>query len=235
MHTVIAEVQAATAGDLLTPTAEIHLELNLAFKHFNTSLFDDRLPTAIVTLVQRRGRVRGHFAAERFERRNGSEVRDEIALNPRHFKDRTPVAILSTVAHEMVHLEQHHFGRRRPRSAWHGREWADDMERIGLIPTDTGLPGGKRTGRDVTHIVKPGGRFWVAAKALLDSGGVRMDWVHREWVAEPSFGELKAAALSGKRVKYWCPTCPPGDETAVWGRHGQHVMCGRCRRPLNAS
>ena len=52
-----------------------------------------------------------YFAGGRFGTRDGQEVTDEIALNPSHFRHRTTEQSLSTLVHEMTHLEQHHFGK----------------------------------------------------------------------------------------------------------------------------
>ena len=53
-----------------------------------------------------------------------------------------------TLVHEMVHLEQQHFGE-PSRNGYHNRQWAEWMQRIGLHPSDTGAVGGKRTGQRV--------------------------------------------------------------------------------------
>ena len=70
---------------------------------------------------------------------------DEIALNPAHFKGRSQREVFSTLVHEMVHLEQHHFGH-PSRAGYHNREWVHWMERVGLIPSATGEPGGRQLG-----------------------------------------------------------------------------------------
>ena len=44
------------------------------------------------------------------------------------------------------------------------------METLGLIPSDTGRPGGKRTGQIMGHYVSDGGRFEQAAKSLRGTG-----------------------------------------------------------------
>ena len=56
------------------------------------------------------------------------------------------------------------------RSGYHNREWAARMETLGLIPSDTGRPGGKRTGQSMGHYVSDGGPFEQAAKLLRGSG-----------------------------------------------------------------
>lgn len=70
---------------------------------------------------------------------------DEIALNPELLEERSVKETLSTLVHEMVHLEQEHFGE-APKRAYHNKQWAEWMDRVGLVPSTTAAPGGKRTG-----------------------------------------------------------------------------------------
>ena len=55
-------------------------------------------------------------------------------------------------------------------TGYHNKEWAAKMREIGLMPTDTGQPGGKDTGQKVTHFIEPGGRFEQACTAYLATG-----------------------------------------------------------------
>jgi len=57
----------------------------------------------------------------------------------------------------MCHLEQHHFGK--PSGAYHNKEWAKMMHAVGLMPSNTGKPGGKQTGQTVSHYIVTGGPF----------------------------------------------------------------------------
>jgi predicted SprT family Zn-dependent metalloprotease len=69
-------------------------------------------------------RPAAYFSGERFQNTtNQEEITVEIPLNPTHFATRTPEEVLSTFAHEMVHLWQHHFGK-PPTKSYHDREWA---------------------------------------------------------------------------------------------------------------
>lgn len=74
--------------------------------------------------------------------------------------------ILSTLAHEIVHLWQHHFGT-PSQKGYHNWEWAAKMLAIGLTPTATGREGGSLTGQHMTRLISENGRFAAAAKALL--------------------------------------------------------------------
>jgi len=146
-----------------TPTKQTYEGLDQAYAYFNKRLFDGKLPDCLIT-VRKHGKARGFFHGEVFESTDGDEIRDEIALNMQYFKDRTPAQTLSTLVHEMVDLEQHHRGT-PIRSGYHNKEWAALMDRVGLTPTDTGEPGGKRTGQRVTHMIVDRGPFDLAFKA----------------------------------------------------------------------
>lgn len=123
------------------PTLKTYDGLNRAYAFFNDRLFAGELPAYLVTL-QRAKKAYGYFAGGRFGSKDGKTVTDEIALNPSHFRDRTTEQSLSTLVHEMVHLWQHHFGK-PSRAAYHNKEWAAKMHMVGLVPSDTGQPGGK--------------------------------------------------------------------------------------------
>ena len=92
----------------LKPTRETYDPLQQAYETLNRALFDGALPNCLITL-QRHKHSYGDFCGDRFGRADGTFT-DEIALNPSHFRDRSQEEILSTLAHEMVHLWQHHFG-----------------------------------------------------------------------------------------------------------------------------
>jgi len=85
-------------------------------------------------------------------------VTDEIALNPEYFFERREGEILQTLVHEMVYLWQEHFGK-PGRRGYDNPEWARKMEGIGLMPSSTGKPGGKKSGGKVGDYVIAGGCF----------------------------------------------------------------------------
>ncbi|QYZ64668.1 MAG: sprT domain-containing protein [Gammaproteobacteria bacterium (ex Lamellibrachia satsuma)] len=211
----------------LKPTKETYGRLQLAYDVFNKHLFGDTLPDCLITL-QRRKRSYGYFCGDRFGRDDGRTT-DEIALNPAHFRDRLLKEILATLAHEMVHLWQHHFGK-PGRGRYHNREWADQMKIIGLQPTDTGEEGGKETGDSVHHIVVPKGRFDRVSEKLI-AGGFSITWIERPRLT-PAASSDKAGkdetpakeSKSGKRIKYVCTheAC----ELKAWAKHDAHLMCG---------
>ncbi len=93
----------------LNPTKETYSELQKAYDHFNQTLFSNKLPACLITL-QRKPHTAGYFSPDRFQHTRTKAVTDEIAMNPDHFKTRDLSNVLSTLVHEMVHLQQAYFG-----------------------------------------------------------------------------------------------------------------------------
>lgn len=220
----------ADHSDAFGPTAEAYGELLSAYAYFNETLFDQRLPACLITLNRRGRRTLGYFCRKRFIRlRDGSTATDEIALNPSHFAGRDAAEILSVLVHEMAHLWQAHFGE-PSRGGYHNAAWAEKMEQIGLQPSDTGYPGGKRTGQQMSHYILHGGLFSRATDALLRRG-FRITWGDAR--LQPTSGDAPddrtgGPGLVGNRVKYICPGC----SAAAWGKPELHLLCGDCHRPM---
>lgn len=199
------------------PTLRTYDELNRAYDHFNATLFDGQLPTCLITM-QRKSKAYGYFAGGRFGTRDGKEITDEIALNPSHFSGRTTEQSLSTLVHEMTHLQQHHHGK-PSRTGYHNKEWAGLMKAVGLIPTDTGAPGGKETGQNMTHYIEPEGRFEQACRQLIERG-FSLPYVEL-WGDEDGKKKAKKAA---SKTKYTCPEC----DANAWAKPETSLICGAC-------
>jgi hypothetical protein len=148
----------------------------------------------------------------------------EISLNP-DYLSREPRDVASTIVHEMVHLWQHAF-ERPSRRAYHNAQWGRKMESIGLMPSSTGLPGGKKTGQSVTHYIIEGGAFEYA------------------WARLPSETLLPLVAgctdqrqLSkqnkqlASKTKFACAGC----SSSAWGKPDLRIVCGICNQPMVAS
>jgi SprT-like family len=205
-----------------TPTLEAYGELQTAYDHYNRVLFHDALPTCLITLHREGHRVLGYFSHKRFVRlTDGRTATDEIAMNPIHFAGRTLTAVLSTLAHEMVHLWQAHLGK-PSRKAYHNKEWAEMMKAIGLQPSDTGEPGGKETGQKMNHYVTPGGAFDKATDVLLQDGFTL------SWADAAILDKVIKPKKSGARVKYTCPGCGAN----AWGKGELHLICADCNHSM---
>ena len=105
--------------DANNPTRRTYKTLDDAYRFFNLRLFGGALPGCLITM-QRSQQAYGYFAGGRFGSVDGAEVTDEIALNPSHFHKRTVEQSLSTLVHEMTHLQQHHFGK-PSRAGYHNK------------------------------------------------------------------------------------------------------------------
>ena len=167
------------------PTSEAYSEIKTAFEHFNDRLFGGILEEPLFTL-QRERRTYGYCSRQRFVQRSTGVLVDEIAMNPAYFAVRPIRATLSTLAHEMVHQWQFHHGK-PGRGGYHNTEWANRMESIGLMPSNTGEPGGKRTGDRMTHYIIEGGAFDVACQELL-TREFTLSWLDRDPAERPTSG-----------------------------------------------
>lgn len=151
---------------LPTPTEQQFNALNGAYKYFNRKLFNNQLPGCILNFSRLRG-THGFMAPERWKRVGEKEFgTHEISLTPTTLY-RTPIEIFSTLVHEMAHLWQWEFGN-PSRNGYHNKEWTAKMREIGLIPSDTGRPGGKQTGQRMTHYIEKGGRYELAFHKMSD-------------------------------------------------------------------
>lgn len=98
-------------------------------------------------------------------------------MNPAYFAVCPPEEVMQTLVHEMVHLWQYHFGK-PGRRGYHNKEWANKMESIGLMPSSTGQPGGKRTGDKMADYIIEGSVFDNLCQNLL-TGDFRISWADK--------------------------------------------------------
>ncbi len=159
------------------PTAEFYALLTQAYAHFNGWLFDDQLPWCMLTL-QRSRNTMGYFSPQRWVDGKGYKAH-EIALNPSYFARHQVIDVLQTLVHEQCHLWQFVFGINKSRSGYHNQEWAGKMDSIGLIPSDTGEAGGRKTGQSMSDYPQPNGQFLQACIALCNQE-YQFEWIDTE-------------------------------------------------------
>ncbi len=230
---------ASAANTPPRPTRETYEQFQRAYETLNTGLFDGSLPNCLITLQRRTGTY-GYFSRARFVREDG-EISDEIALNPMHFEDRPVPEVLATLAHEMVHLWQHHHGK-PGRGRYHNRQWADKMKAIGLQPSagegaaaTEGEDAPKETGENVQQHITEGGPFDELVGKLL-SRGFTITWKERrEEDGDEETGETgkksSGASKSGKRVRYDCPEC----DQRAWAKFDARLVSGDHMIPMQPS
>jgi hypothetical protein len=214
---VIAETEIGVRTPLLsgiaggvytpTPTGEMYVPLLTGFDHFNLEIFGNELTPCLLT-VRAKGRTIGFYRPKGFAAVKGGGIVDEIAMNPKYFRHFS-INTASTLAHEMVHHWQEHFGK-PPRSGYHNHEWAAKMISIGLMPSDTGAVGGKQTGYHMSDYIIEGGPF-ARSFERLEATGWRLAWGDGEGAwgdggGEGSEGE-GAVEKPKKRVTFICSVC----------------------------
>ena len=150
---------------LPTPTEAIFMNsLNQAYRYFNDALFEGELPPCILTIARKKN-THGYFSPQRWRKVDEKEyATHEIALTATTLY-REPIKVFSTLVHEQVHLWQEEFGKSSC-NGYHNKEWGRKMELIGLMPSNTGKPGGKKTGQQMTHYIIEGGAYEKAFKEM---------------------------------------------------------------------
>lgn len=242
-----------------TPTEETTVALIRAYDFFNRALFDSGLKPCML-LLQREKHTRGYFIDNRFIRQHDRRRADEIALNPSYFASSPIEDVLSTLVHEMVHMWQQQTGK-PGRGRYHNKEWAAMMEKVGLCPSATGLPGGAKTGDRMSHYIVTGGRFIQTCRSLLDQG-FTIPWLDRYPIFPRAGGSVSAAGEADDEIRFQPMTAEdlssppiaagemedimvleprkqtrskytcPGCGINLWGGRKLYVKCGLCNKGL---
>ena len=212
-----------TGTKVTSPNSE-YSSLDRGFSYFNDALFGGTLPAALITLHDH-PRARGYFRRKAFTHRASAEAStDEICLCPGTHVGRTDHDILSTLVHEMVHLWQFHHAT-PPRRCYHDREFAAKMQEVGLMPSDTGLVGGRKTGQSMTHYIVAGGPFDLACRDLLATGW-QLQWEQpaRQVVSAGGSKGTGGEPPKATRRKFTCPQC----KLTAQAKPAARLVCGEC-------
>lgn len=194
----------------MKPTQEQFETYQQIFDYLNQALFDNKLPDCMLSFSRKGKKALGFFKPERWKNRTGV-VTHEICLNPERLEAQEPRETMTELVHLMVHHWQYMYGR-PSQEGYHNQAWADKMVSLGLIPTDTGAPNGKRTGRGIRQNIEDGGRF---EQAMLD--------MPKNYLLPfLSIGSQGGTNLRLDKVKYSCTGCGVN----VWGKAGLDVVCG---------
>lgn len=240
-----------------TPTEVAYSELQIAYNFINEQLFNKTLPNCLITF-QRNKNTFGYFNEKRYINKE-NKTTDEIALNPEYFLCYPLIEIFQTLAHEMCHQWQNHYGK-PSRRCYHNREWANKMIEIGLMPSHTGLPGGKKTGQKMADYPTPNGKFINCIMQLLKTG-FRISWFDRfpvkrepkivlEWQKElmnelsdeekeifekiTQKPEIEGAIFQDDNTnslsgKKFKYSCP-SCHCSVWGKNNINIICCDCKQ-----
>ncbi len=206
-------MSANKARTTTTPTLEQFTKYQKAWEWFNAELFGGTLQPCLLNFSRHRG-SKGFFLPRRWSK-GGKEIH-EISLNPDMLNE--PLEeVMGTLAHEMGHQWQWDHGS-PPRNGYHDREWAEKMVNIGLIPSDTGEPGGKPTGQSMSHYIDPDGKFIKALKRMPKEYVL-------PWISGGAASDEKPKKPRAKKFRYTCPTC----ETNIWAEVEElNAACEDC-------
>lgn len=224
--TISIKPATTSASSHREPTREQFNALRSQFHYFNAKLFAGELPEVMLNM-SRHAKSYGFFAPDRWKLGGTTEEQGkdaalkthEISLNPDHF-GRDARAVASTLVHEMVHLWQEVLGKKKGSKGYHNKEWGTKMETIGLMPSSTGSPGGRRTGKNMTHYVLDGGAFARAWLELPEE--YKMPW--RSGIG--LLGDASAPKPRKKdpsKMKFSC-----GCGNNLWGKKDLRVTCNDC-------
>jgi len=193
----LAGIAADTPDDEdSTPTPVVYHELQQAWTHFNKTLFDGRLPQALITLSRTHASP-GWYNKQQFVNDTGKQI-GEIILNPAWFGARSIRANLAEIVHQMVHQAQH-AGGKPGRVRYHNRQFAKLCDDIGLVTTADGTPTGTPTGENVTHLIIEGEAFARAAQSLL-TDAFRMTWLDR-YPVKPDEADMRTLTRQALELK----------------------------------
>lgn len=205
-----------------TPTELQYHNFQLLFDYFNTNLFEGRLPVCFLIFSRRQAQIGGHFSHSRWSNKGGQTLH-EININPVWMANVDDETLCSVIVHEMCHLEQSEV-QGPPTSGYHNKEWGDLMKRVGLMPSDTGAPGGKQVGFRMSHYIIKGGKFEEAMKSLPPN--ILLPFRSFENVKDKDKNKRKKL-----KVAYECPSC----HTKVWGKPNLNPICSKCFKLMKSN
>lgn len=222
------------------PTQKFYGLFQYIFDHYNGHLFGSEIKDPIIVITRRKN-VAGYYIHQKWYHMKDNET-DELALNPEMFLKFPLIEIGQTIVHEMCHAWQFHYGNPSYR-AYHNREWADKMIEVGLMPTDTGSPGGKVTGFRMDDYPIPSGRFLEVSKELFNNEVFAgLYYENNPSIFDnidqslPLFDQIRDMVATGdqsappkprrSKLKYSC------DCSNVWGRPGLDISCNLCGKEM---
>ena len=182
------------------------------YNYYNKMLFNAKLKDCMITISPKKDGD-GHFRHSAWKDKATEKDADihEISLSPEIF-DRADIEWHQVLVYLMLFVWQYDYGK-PPRKGYHNTEWALKAEKIGLMPSVTGKPGGKKTGQKMPYYPIPGGLFMKAYKCLKE----------KNIKYSLGLGTKKYRETSKTKEKYTC-SC----DKNVWGKPNMFIVCGDC-------
>jgi len=225
------------------PTIHQYDKYQKLYDYYNESLFKNELPNCILVLSRNSSLKCGYFYSNRWRDEKGNKTH-EISLNPNYLAAATDIDVCQTLVHEMCHLWQQVFGK-PSRAGYHNTEWGDKMKMVGLMPSNTGEPGGRQTGQQMADYPINNGNFQQAFDKMpadllfpFKSSNEYLELItHLIATAEGDTIMLDGATIPiaeiplipsppkrRNKVKYTCYKCGAN----AWGKPELEITCGNC-------
>lgn len=208
---------------------DLYPVLRQLYDECNAAFFRDQLPPCMIVLRARSKRTMGAYSPEcwgAYQSDPADAHIDTLVLNSEAFKTRSEEEICSTLVHEMCHAWEFRVDGTEAKNGHHDRIWGAQMVRCGLMPSSTGQPGGKQTGRQMAHYILDNGAFqwWFDRR--------RVEHMQRREPLLPLLQEtprLIDKKRPPKKYKHVCPTCVG---VKAWALDGADLLCGACQGRL---
>lgn len=198
----IAPYETRHLNQFDAPTLKLFGTLQRAATYFQNRLFVQPVPPVIFSL-NKNIRYRGYYKPNAwFDTHNVNFP--EININPSIFI-LPAVDIFSVLVHEQVHHYQHIHGT--PSShGYHNQQFAEIMRSIGLQCSNTGKPGGKETGRQMSQYIINDGLFRKAVEEMPEELLIPFKLVEEvTTIVDPvQLGKYQQAKESKRKKKYTC-------------------------------
>lgn len=199
--------------------------LQNAYNYFKKELFNDKLPPVILTL-NRKVRSMGYYMPYAWLDKSESIV-PEININP-DILQLPAIEVMQTLVHEMCHHFQQFFGK-PGKKGYHNKEFSRIMFSKGLMCSNTGMPGGKVTGRKMADYVIEGGSFDLRFIEMPKEFQLPFTSVEKVLVNPVSEDLLQNESVKRRnKTKYSCSKC----NANVWGKPDMNIYCGNCNKPF---
>lgn len=205
----------------MKPTKDQFIAYQNMYDYYNDNLFSSQLPQVMLNF-SREGRSIAGFVAP-IKWMQGDNFIHELSITP-NILERSRKLVIQTLVHEMCHIWQIEFGS-PSRSGYHNKEWANKMEELGLMPSNTGEPGGKKTGQKMMDYLIKGAKVDVYLNEMPEEYWFPITECDpkRRLMILTGNNEIQIETAKKKRkIKYTCPQC----KSNVWGKPNMVLFCG---------
>ena len=185
------------------------------FNYYNRELFQNKLQECLISMSRKAGKD-GSFKPDKWIDGQKKHIH-EILLHPQ-ILEHDSAEWHAVIVRNMVFLWQHIYGS-PSRAGYLNAECAGKMERIGLIPSSTGKPGGEKVGQKVSHYIGQNSLFIKAHKKLRK----------KENEYKPAPAKHKESDNKKNKITYRCPLCG----ASTWAKPSSSFICGKCYTNYN--